>query len=102
MNASLMGFEIAVLLLGLGVLLLDLWLPAEKKPQLGYLAALGVVLLFVTSFLAPPQPPKAREALVPVTVTNSAASLQLDSAQGGAATKAVAGTNAAIVVPVIV
>ena len=48
MNASLMILEIAVLVLGLGMLLLDLWTPPRQKRQLGYGAALalGLVLLF--------------------------------------------------------
>ena len=54
MNASLLNLEIAVLILALGVLLLDLWLPAEKRRQLGYLAALGVGLVLLSSFVWPP------------------------------------------------
>ena len=38
MNTALISLEIAVLLLALGVLLLDLWLPAENKRKLGYVA----------------------------------------------------------------
>ena len=47
MNLSLMSLEIAVVLLGIGVLLADLWLPAERKRVLGYAAAavLGVLLI---------------------------------------------------------
>jgi NADH-quinone oxidoreductase subunit N len=54
MNVSLLNLEIAVLLLALGVLLLDLWLPAEKRRPLGYIAAIAVGLLLVYSFLRPP------------------------------------------------
>jgi NADH-quinone oxidoreductase subunit N len=50
MNASLMILEIAVLVLGLGVLLLDLWTPAEQKRQLGYGAAVALGLILVFSF----------------------------------------------------
>ncbi len=48
MNYSLTILEMAVVALGLGLLLLDLWTPAERKKELGYAAAaaLGVVLLF--------------------------------------------------------
>src|SRR5919108_4765361 len=48
MNYSLTILEIAVALLGLGVLLADLWAPAEMKRRFGYAAAaaLGLVLLF--------------------------------------------------------
>src|SRR5688572_21594191 len=51
MNPSLTVLELAVLALGLGLLLLDLWTAPERKPFLGYgaAAALGLVLLF--SFL---------------------------------------------------
>jgi len=39
--------EIEVVILGLGILLLDLWTPVEKKRDLGYLAAglLGLILI---------------------------------------------------------
>jgi len=48
MNYSLTILEMAVVLLGLAVLLADLWTPATLKRQLGYAAAvaLGLVLLF--------------------------------------------------------
>jgi len=53
MNYSLISLEIAVALLGLGVLLLDLWTPAAQKRQLGHAAAaaLGFILLFSFSDL---------------------------------------------------
>lgn len=54
MNLKLINLEIAVVLLGLGVLLLDLWLPAEKRRSLGYLAITGLTLVFLASFLWPP------------------------------------------------
>ncbi len=42
-----MMLEIEVVILGLGILLLDLWTPVEKKRDLGYLAAglLGLILI---------------------------------------------------------
>src|SRR2546426_905528 len=48
MNYSLTILEMAVVALGLGLLLLDLWTPLGMKRQLGYAAAaaLGFVLLF--------------------------------------------------------
>src|SRR5215204_5444917 len=50
MNASIMSLEIAVVLLGLGFLLLDLWIAPEHKRKLGYLAALAVAGVFAWSF----------------------------------------------------
>jgi NADH-quinone oxidoreductase subunit N len=50
MNASAMILEIAVLVLGLGVLLIDLWTAPEGKRFLGYGAAAGLFLIFVFSF----------------------------------------------------
>jgi NADH-quinone oxidoreductase subunit N len=50
MNLSLMSLEVAVVLLGLGVLLLDLWTPTEHKRKLGYVAALVVLAIFGWSF----------------------------------------------------
>src|SRR5262249_20362520 len=51
MNVSLMILETAVLDLGLALLLMDLWTPAERKPLLGYGAALGLALVLGYSFL---------------------------------------------------
>ncbi len=45
-----MSLEIAVVLLGIGVLLADLWLPAERKRALGYAAAAVLGLLLLASF----------------------------------------------------
>ena len=50
MNASLMSLEIAVVLLGLGLLLLDLWTKPEHKRRLGYVAAFAVLALLAWSF----------------------------------------------------
>ena len=46
MNASLIIVEILVALLGLGVLLADLWLPPERRRMLGWVAATGVAVVF--------------------------------------------------------
>lgn len=48
MNTTLIQTEIWVLLIGLAALLIDLWMPANRKSSLGYYvaAALGVVLYF--------------------------------------------------------
>ncbi|MFO1499445.1 MAG: NADH-quinone oxidoreductase subunit N [Verrucomicrobiota bacterium] len=51
MNFSTTSLEIAVILLGLGVLLADLWLPAERKTWLGMAAAAGLGVIFLGSFL---------------------------------------------------
>jgi NADH-quinone oxidoreductase subunit N len=56
MNVSLIRFEIVVVLLGLGLLLLDLWTPAGRKPGLGMAAALSLLLLLVGTFLVPALP----------------------------------------------
>jgi NADH-quinone oxidoreductase subunit N len=50
MNAHLIFLEIAVVLLGLGVLLAGLWIPAEWKRQLGWVAAAGVGVILLASF----------------------------------------------------
>jgi NADH-quinone oxidoreductase subunit N len=50
MNASLMSLEIAVALTGLALLLIDLWTPADRKPQLGYVAALTLGVILALSF----------------------------------------------------
>ena len=52
MNASLISLELAVIGLGLGFLMLDLWTPAPRKRQLGYAAAAAVVILLCFSFFA--------------------------------------------------
>ena len=50
MNTALISLEIAVLVLAFGILLLDLWLPAENKRKLGYVAALGAGAILVASY----------------------------------------------------
>ena len=49
-DASLLILEIAVLVLGLAVLLLDLWTPAPQKRALGYGAALALGVVLAYSF----------------------------------------------------
>jgi NADH-quinone oxidoreductase subunit N len=51
MNASVTILELAVLALGLGLLLLDLWTAPERKRFLGYGAAVALGLVLVFSFL---------------------------------------------------
>jgi NADH-quinone oxidoreductase subunit N len=54
MNYPLLILEFLVLGLGLGVLLADLWLPAERRRALGYAAAgaVGLILLYSLSLTA--------------------------------------------------
>src|SRR5690242_9525003 len=51
MDFSLMIPEIAVLVAGVALLLLDLWTPPERKRVLGYGAALGLLLVLVYTCL---------------------------------------------------
>ena len=51
MNLSLMSLEIVVVLLGMIVLVADLWLPAERRRALGYAAAAALGFLFINTFL---------------------------------------------------
>src|SRR5438477_6246192 len=50
MNSPLLILEIAVLILGLSLLMLDLWTPPDRKPLLGYGAAVALVLVLGYSF----------------------------------------------------
>jgi len=51
MNYSLIILEMAVVLLGLGILLADLWIPAAgQKRKLGYVAAIGLGIILAGSF----------------------------------------------------
>ncbi len=52
MNYHLLTLEIAVVALGLGVLLADLWLPPSAKRKLGYVAAIGVGVILLYSLCA--------------------------------------------------
>lgn len=49
MNLSLLSHELLVLLLGLGVLMVDLWVSDQARRKLGYAAALGLVGIFLYS-----------------------------------------------------
>jgi NADH-quinone oxidoreductase subunit N len=51
MNFPILILEYATLALALGVLLIDLWTPAEHKRFLGYGAALGLAAILVYSFI---------------------------------------------------
>ncbi|HWX21884.1 MAG TPA: NADH-quinone oxidoreductase subunit N [Candidatus Binatia bacterium] len=52
MNAGLLIHEWLVILLGLGLLLADLWLPFSAKRKLGYVAAIGVGAILLYSLVA--------------------------------------------------
>jgi NADH-quinone oxidoreductase subunit N len=49
-HLSLLTLEIAVIALALAILLIDLWTPHESKPKLGYVAAVGLVVILALSF----------------------------------------------------
>ena len=51
MNTGLLIHEWLVILLGLGLLLADLWLPLHAKRKLGYVAAIGVGAILVYSVI---------------------------------------------------
>lgn len=51
MNFSLSILEISVVVIGLGVLLADLWTPATQKRMLGYAAAAAIGVVFLGSLL---------------------------------------------------
>ena len=61
MNLAIFNHEILLLLLGVGVLLVDLWLPAERKRGLGYLAIGGVGLILVCLLVGWFSTPTARK-----------------------------------------
>jgi len=52
MNLPAVSHELLVLALGLGVLLVDLWLPPTAKRKLGYAAAAGVGAILLYSLIA--------------------------------------------------
>jgi NADH-quinone oxidoreductase subunit N len=54
MNSFLLIFDIAAAALGLGILLLDLWTPLARKKDLGYVAAFGLALILVGTFIFAP------------------------------------------------
>ena len=47
---QLISLEIATVLLGLGILLADLWIAPAKRRMLGFIAAAGVAVIFAASF----------------------------------------------------
>src|SRR5437879_240953 len=51
MNTLLLSHELLTQALGLGLLLVDLWLPLPAKRKLGYVAAAGVGLILLHSFV---------------------------------------------------
>jgi NADH-quinone oxidoreductase subunit N len=53
-NILLLKYEFSVLILGFGVLLLDLWMPPENRRKLGYLVAAALGLMLVATFFWPP------------------------------------------------
>ncbi len=59
MNTMLLSHELLVVSLGLALLLADLWLPQSEKRKLGCLAALGLGLILLYSFVAVKLPPGA-------------------------------------------
>jgi len=50
MNLSTISLELSVIILALGIILVDLWTPVALKPKLGYLAALGVLVILAYTF----------------------------------------------------
>ena len=50
MDLSLISLEVGVVLLGLLILLIDLWTPEERKADLGWLATGGLAVVFCYSF----------------------------------------------------
>lgn len=50
MNLSISILEIAVVLIGVMLLLADLWTPPKRKAMLGYLGAIALGLVFVATF----------------------------------------------------
>lgn len=53
-DLNLLKYELSVLILGMGVLLLDFWMPPENRRKLGYLVAAALAVLFVATFYWPP------------------------------------------------
>jgi NADH-quinone oxidoreductase subunit N len=51
MNTGLLSHEFLVLILGLGLLLVELWLPASARRNLGYVAACGLVGILLFSLV---------------------------------------------------
>jgi NADH-quinone oxidoreductase subunit N len=61
MNLSLISTEISVTFLGVLVLLADLWTPKERKPQLGWVVLIGLVVAFALVL-------KKMDSITPVTL----------------------------------
>src|SRR5262245_22301461 len=55
MNAQLIMLELVVIVTGLALLLIDLWIPAEKRGQLGYAAAAVLGCALIGSFAWHPE-----------------------------------------------
>jgi len=55
MNLGMLSSELAVIGLALVVLLLDLWTPHERKSCLGYIAAVGLLVILIVSFCIGPR-----------------------------------------------
>src|SRR5437868_10943923 len=53
-HLNLVKYELGVLILGFGVLLLDLWMPPENRRKLGYFVAAALAAMFVATFFWPP------------------------------------------------
>jgi NADH-quinone oxidoreductase subunit N len=52
MNLALLSHEWLVTGLALAILIVDLWLPAPSKRNLGYFAAFGIIAILIYSFVA--------------------------------------------------
>ena len=57
MNLPLLSHELLVLVLGLALLVVDLWLPLPAKRKLGYAAAIGVGVILLYSLFCVELPP---------------------------------------------
>jgi len=54
LSTQLMGLDISVAVLALGVLLLDLWMPAENRSKLAYVIAAALAGILIGSFIWSP------------------------------------------------
>ena len=61
MNILLLSHEWLVIMLGLALVLVDLWLPAAAKSKLGYFAAAGLAAILIYSFIGVHLPPSGVE-----------------------------------------
>lgn len=62
MNVALVSHEWLVIALGLGLLLVDLWLPVQAKPKLGYVASAGLGAILIYSLVVFPPGSEVRYA----------------------------------------